>query len=93
MTQLYLIAPQKSEREYKCYARSDWLMVTPRSKSINYGIMLCNHYWYNPKHKIVLTTPMEDMFYAMIGKDGDSFALKCKNKELKPNPFTIIRRT
>ncbi len=93
MSQLFLIPPQKSEREYKRYARSDWLMVTPRSKSINYGIMLCNHYWYNPKHKIVLTTPMEDMFYSMIGKDGDNFALRCVRHEVKSNSFTRIRRT
>tara|TARA_R100001443_G_scaffold33680_1_gene47539 strand:- start:330 stop:584 length:255 start_codon:yes stop_codon:yes gene_type:complete len=81
-------------RQIEKYSKSDWLKVTLGKSNINYGIMFCNHYWYNPVHRIVLTIPMEEMFYLMIGKRGhkasNKFAENCLNVE--PNGFTRIRR-
>jgi len=89
--QLSFLQPIKQDRKYKHYPKSNWVMVTPRSKKINYGIMLCNHYWYHTKAKIVLQTPMEDMFKSMISKDGDTFALECLLNGIE-SQFTKIRK-
>jgi hypothetical protein len=73
------------DRQYVSYNNSDWMKVTVVNRFVKYGILFCNHYWYNPKHKIMLTTPMERMFYLMIGRFGyqasDQFAQECRTKD------------
>ncbi len=90
--QMSFFKPIKQKRVYKEYSKSDWIMVTPRSKKISYGIMLCNHYWYHPKAKVILQTPMENMFYDMIGKNGDTFAFDCLLNGIQKNPFSKLRK-